>query len=102
MAKGAAISVHGQVAYTAQDPWVRNASLRDNILMGEKFDPIRYQEVLAACALVSDIALLPTGDTSEIGEKVGPNPPPSPPPPLSPAPPRTLFCCAFLGSSRMP
>lgn len=70
IAKGASISVHGQVAYTAQDPWVRNASLRDNVLMGEKFDPVRYQEVLMACALVSDIALLPAGDSSEIGEKV--------------------------------
>ena len=69
-AKGADVSVHGQIAYTAQDPWVRNATLRDNILMGEKFDPVRYQEVLEACALVSDIALLPTGDSSEIGEKV--------------------------------
>lgn len=69
-AKGVSVSVHGQVAYTAQDPWVRNASLRDNVLMGEKFDPVRYQEVLEACALVSDIALLPAGDSSEIGEKV--------------------------------
>ncbi|KAK9847067.1 hypothetical protein WJX84_012280 [Apatococcus fuscideae] len=66
---GQLVIVSGQVAYTAQDPWVRNASLRDNVLMGEKYDPIRYQEVLEACALVSDIALLPAGDSSEIGEK---------------------------------
>ena len=30
----AAVQVRGSVAYAAQDPWIRNASLRDNILMG--------------------------------------------------------------------
>lgn len=61
--------VSGSVAYTAQDPWIQNATLKDNILMGKELDEGRYQEVLNCCALVQDLELLPAGDMSEIGEK---------------------------------
>lgn len=30
----------------------------------------RYQKILAACALKSDLNLLPAGDMTEVGEKV--------------------------------
>jgi len=59
----------GSVAYTAQDPWIQNATLRDNILMGRELDDERYAAVLEACALTQDLELLPAGDMSEIGEK---------------------------------
>lgn len=29
-----AVTVRGRVAYTAQDPWIQNATLRDNVLLG--------------------------------------------------------------------
>eukprot|EP00898_Chlorokybus_atmophyticus_P006293 jgi/Chlat1/6665/Chrsp49S06158 len=51
----------GSIAYTAQDTWIQNATLRENILMG--------RAVIQACALKHDIAMLPAGDASEIGEK---------------------------------
>ena len=35
--------------------------------MGSRYDEDRYQRVLAACALLPDLALLPAGDASEIG-----------------------------------
>ena len=59
----------GTVAYTAQEPWIQNATLRDNILMGNEYDEERYASVLDACALQTDLELLPAGDMSEIGEK---------------------------------
>lgn len=59
----------GSVAFTAQDPWIQNATLRDNILMGNEFDEERYNRVLESCALLTDLELLPAGDMSEIGEK---------------------------------
>lgn len=59
----------GSTAYTAQDPWIQNASVRANILMGGAWEPARYHRVLEACALLPDLALLPAGDQSEIGEK---------------------------------
>ncbi|XP_059488287.1 ATP-binding cassette sub-family C member Sur [Neocloeon triangulifer] len=57
------------VAYAAQKPWLLNATLRDNILFGSQFNARRYSKVLAACALEPDVAILPAGDLTPIGEK---------------------------------
>jgi hypothetical protein len=43
--------------------------LRDNILFGQAFHARRYSRVVAACALQPDIAILPAGDLTHIGEK---------------------------------
>ncbi|KAG0174280.1 hypothetical protein DFQ28_000118 [Apophysomyces sp. BC1034] len=58
-----------KVAYVAQQPFLRHASIRDNILFGLPFDPVRYKKVLAQCALVKDLEVLSDGDRTEIGEK---------------------------------
>lgn len=42
-------SVAGSVGYTAQDPWICNATLKDNILMGHDFEEARYQQVVLLC-----------------------------------------------------
>ncbi|KAL4518770.1 hypothetical protein Ndes2437B_g00851 [Nannochloris sp. 'desiccata'] len=85
------VMVAGTVAYTQQDPWIQNASLKNNILMGmdtlhssstatsfsqstsSSTSPAqstsRYHKVLEACALLPDIDMLPAGDATEIGEK---------------------------------
>ncbi|KAJ2008050.1 hypothetical protein GGI04_001276, partial [Coemansia thaxteri] len=34
------------IAYVAQEAWLRNATIRDNILFGEPYDQQRYEEVL--------------------------------------------------------
>ncbi|KAJ3320037.1 hypothetical protein HDU76_000398, partial [Blyttiomyces sp. JEL0837] len=57
------------VAYVAQTSWLMNASIRDNILFGDAYDPIRYDRVIKACALVKDLETLEAGDLTEIGEK---------------------------------
>ena len=64
--------VHGSISYTAQDPWIQNCSLQDNILMGLPLEPALYDSVLQACALLPDLALLPAGDQTEIGETILP------------------------------
>ena len=48
---------------------MQNATLRDNITFGKSFDKIRYEEVVNACALKTDLEMLPGGDQTEIGEK---------------------------------
>ena len=68
-AKQGSVTVAGSIAYTQQDPWIRNASLRDNILMGIEYEQTRYEAVLEACALLPDLGMLPAGDATEIGEK---------------------------------
>ena len=55
------MKVRGRCAYTAQDAWIQNASLRDNVLMGQPWDRARYRAVVAACALQPDIELLAAG-----------------------------------------
>jgi ATP-binding cassette subfamily C (CFTR/MRP) protein 1 len=59
----------GSTAYAAQAPWVQNCSLRDNILFGKDYDEARFEAVIQACALESDIEILPNGLETEIGEK---------------------------------
>ncbi|KAJ1970399.1 hypothetical protein H4R34_006068, partial [Dimargaris verticillata] len=64
-----AVTIRGHVAYVAQQPWIMNATLRDNILFGHRYDPQFYQETIRACALQPDIDMLTDGDLTEIGEK---------------------------------
>ena len=67
---GGYVGVRGSVAYVPQQPWIQNLSLKDNITFGKKFDQRFYDRVIRACALTQDIAILPQGDATEIGEKV--------------------------------
>ncbi len=42
-----------------QTPWVRSASIRDNILLGSPYDKATYQQAIQACALQTDLDLMP-------------------------------------------
>uniref|UniRef100_A0A4W3JIZ9 ATP-binding cassette, sub-family C (CFTR/MRP), member 9 n=1 Tax=Callorhinchus milii TaxID=7868 RepID=A0A4W3JIZ9_CALMI len=57
------------VAYSAQKPWLLNATLEENITFGSPFIKQRYNAVIEACSLQPDIDLLPFGDQTEIGER---------------------------------
>lgn len=63
------IQVSGRIAYVPQQSWIMNATLRDNILFGNEYDQERYQHILFACGLEPDLAILPAGDMTEIGER---------------------------------
>lgn len=63
------VSVKGSVAYVAQVPWIMNATVKENILFGHKYEPEFYQETIRACALLDDFAILPKGDDTIVGEK---------------------------------
>jgi len=62
--------MNGSVAYVAQQAWIQNATLRNNILFGKEFERTTYDKVVWSCALVPDLDILPAGDATEIGEKV--------------------------------
>ncbi|KAJ1902584.1 hypothetical protein LPJ81_003527, partial [Coemansia sp. IMI 209127] len=57
------------IAYVAQESWLRNATIRENILFGEAYNKERYEEVLRVCALKPDLRILVAGDMTEIGER---------------------------------
>uniref|UniRef100_A0A8C2G665 Si:ch211-221f10.2 n=1 Tax=Cyprinus carpio TaxID=7962 RepID=A0A8C2G665_CYPCA len=65
---GGSVAVNGDFAYVAQQAWILNDSLRENILFGKKYIEEKYNAVLEACCLFPDIIELPYGDMTEIGE----------------------------------
>ncbi|KAJ6648205.1 Multidrug resistance-associated protein 1 [Pseudolycoriella hygida] len=67
--KSGSVNTDGSMAFVAQQAWIQNATLKDNILFGKPFDPAWYSKVVDACALTPDIKMLPGGDQTEIGEK---------------------------------
>ncbi|KAI9225298.1 MAG: P-loop containing nucleoside triphosphate hydrolase protein [Piptocephalis tieghemiana] len=69
MLQGSEMHFGGSVGYSPQTAWIQNATVRDNILFGLPFDQERYDRAIEACALTHDLAVLPDGDMTEIGER---------------------------------
>lgn len=59
----------GNIAYVAQQAWIQNATLQNNVLFGKELDQTSYNKVVDSCALTPDLKMLPAGDQTEIGEK---------------------------------
>jgi ABC-type multidrug transport system fused ATPase/permease subunit len=57
------------VAYCAQQAWLVNANIKENILFAAPFDEQRYKDVIVACALERDLEILDNGDQTLVGEK---------------------------------
>lgn len=64
-----AVHVDGAISYSAQEAWLFNGSIKENIIFGDNFDEERYKEVVKVCALESDFELFPFGDRTLVGEK---------------------------------
>ena len=61
--------VAGRVTYVAQQPWIMNSTARENILFYGHYNELRYNEIIALCAMDYDFKILPAGDSTEIGER---------------------------------
>ena len=59
--------IDAAIAFVAQIPWIENATIRENILWGLPHEPVRFQKVLQACALMKDLEILPDGELTDIG-----------------------------------
>ncbi|KAG0129773.1 P-loop containing nucleoside triphosphate hydrolase protein [Tuber indicum] len=57
------------VAYCAQQAWLVNDTIKNNILFASPYDEERYHSVLIACSLERDLQILDHGDETEVGEK---------------------------------
>ena len=64
-----AVAVNGRVAYVGQQPFIQNATVRENITFGSEFSSGKYEATLRTCCLEHDLAILPSGDMTEIGER---------------------------------
>ncbi|KAJ2964710.1 hypothetical protein NQ176_g10780 [Zarea fungicola] len=61
--------VRGTVAYASQQTWVLNATVKENIVFGYRWDAEFYDKTVKACALLDDFAQLPDGDETVVGER---------------------------------
>jgi ABC-type multidrug transport system fused ATPase/permease subunit len=57
------------VAFCAQQAWLVNGTIQENILFASPFELLRYHRVIAACALERDLEILDAGDQTLVGEK---------------------------------
>lgn len=57
------------VGYVAQQSFILQTTIRNNILFGHPFVAERYAKVIEQCALQHDFSILPHGDQTEVGEK---------------------------------
>ncbi len=57
------------VAYCAQQAWLVNAPIKENILFASPYNRQRYRAVLSVCALERDLEILEAGDQTLVGEK---------------------------------
>lgn len=65
-----AVQVNGATTYAAQTAYIFNATVRENITFGRRFDNDIYNKVLDACCLRPDLAILARGDRTEIGVRL--------------------------------
>ncbi|XP_074597589.1 ATP-binding cassette sub-family C member 4-like [Brevipalpus obovatus] len=61
--------INGFLSYAAQDPWILNTSIRENILFGKPYDEERYNKVLSVTTLDRDMKMWPNGDKRLAGER---------------------------------
>ncbi|KAF2263838.1 hypothetical protein CC78DRAFT_533624 [Lojkania enalia] len=57
------------VAYCAQQAWLANGTIEENILFASRRDETRYKQVIVACSLQRDLEILDNGDQTLVGEK---------------------------------
>ena len=57
------------MAYAAQDPWVMDGTIQENILMGYVHDESWYSQVITSCSLTLDFEQLRDGDQTIVGDR---------------------------------
>ncbi|RAR14357.1 atp-dependent bile acid permease [Stemphylium lycopersici] len=57
------------VAYCAQQAWLVNGTVKENIVFASEWNQKRYEEVIDICCLKRDLEILDGGDETVVGEK---------------------------------
>lgn len=63
------LTVNGTISYASQEPWIFEGTIRENIVFVDEYNPLRYSEVVGACALLKDFQMFSKGDETQIGER---------------------------------
>ena len=60
--------LNDSVAYAPQQSYIRHGTIRDNVCFGQPMWRARYDEVLRQASLLPDIAMMPEGELTEVGD----------------------------------
>ena len=63
------VNIGKSIAYVSQQAWIRNMTLKNNILFQKQLNNNFYDKVIKCSALEADLEQLTGGDQTEIGEK---------------------------------
>ena len=63
------VIVNGSMSLSAQQAWLVNETVKNNILFGKPFDEKKYKDILHVCCLEDDLKVLQGGDECEIGDR---------------------------------
>ncbi len=63
------IIINGNISYVAQESWIQNNTVKNNILFYRPYEQEKYEKILELCELYQDINTFPGLDETEIGEK---------------------------------
>ncbi|KAJ3267966.1 hypothetical protein HDV01_003692, partial [Terramyces sp. JEL0728] len=67
--KSGSVAVNGSISYAAQQPWILNQSIKENILFGKPYDEKAFERVIVACDLWKDFGMFEKGEETIIGPK---------------------------------
>ena len=67
--QGGHVKLSGTVAYCAQQPWIFNDTVRENVLFGRAYEEKLFDRAVHSSSLEDDIRILPGGVLTEIGER---------------------------------
>eukprot|EP00526_Cylindrotheca_closterium_P003573 CAMPEP_0113610786 /NCGR_PEP_ID=MMETSP0017_2-20120614/5211_1 /TAXON_ID=2856 /ORGANISM="Cylindrotheca closterium" /LENGTH=1304 /DNA_ID=CAMNT_0000519695 /DNA_START=42 /DNA_END=3956 /DNA_ORIENTATION=+ /assembly_acc=CAM_ASM_000147 len=60
---------YDKLAYAAQDPWIMDGTVKENITMGGSFQQEWYDQVIDACGLRLDFSQFANGDQTIVGDR---------------------------------
>ena len=63
------VMVNGSMSLSAQQAWLVNETVKNNILFGKPYDEKKYKEIIDVCCLKDDLKMLQGGDECEIGDR---------------------------------
>ncbi|XP_026764672.2 ATP-binding cassette subfamily C member 4-like [Galleria mellonella] len=68
-AASGSVSIQGSLSYACQEAWLFPSTVRENILFGLPYDPVKYRKVCKVCTLEKDFLQFPYGDQTLVGER---------------------------------
>lgn len=60
---------NGTIAYVEQEPFIFSASIKENIILGRTYDPVKFAQAIQVSQLTQDIARMGRGADTVIGER---------------------------------